>query len=123
MKRIGRVPEHGKMRKRRDHFPKQRQPLALQIGGYGRQPGQISAGARKACDKARAYGIAHGDHDAGDRIGCILHGEGSGCTGCNDHIDARGDQFRHQRREPLVVSFRPTIFNDDVPAFDITEVA
>jgi len=40
----------------------------------------------------------------------------------NDHIDACGDQLGDKRRKAIVVSFGPTVFDDDIPALDIAEI-
>src|SRR5262249_56358851 len=47
---------------------------------------------------------------------------GGGAYGHNP-VDGEPDQLGRQVREPFILPLRPTVFNDEVLAFDIAEVA
>ena len=49
--------------------------------------------------------------------------ESPGCACGDDNVHLEADQVGHQRGEPVILAFRPSIFDDDVLVFDVAEMA
>src|SRR5207302_8738304 len=73
-----------------------------------------SAGVREALDKTRANGIADGEHYEGNRRRRLLDG--------NDYIDLLGDQLANESGKAIILSFGPSILDQDVFPLDVAEV-
>ena len=83
-------------------------------------PGQVAARPGEAGDKPELYRVFGDDEDYGDRRGCRLARErGGGPSGRGDHGDPPANQFGRQRRQPIELTFRPTVLDRHVLAFDV----
>jgi hypothetical protein len=87
------------------------------------QPRDITARPRKACDEPARNRIASGSEDNGEGPGRLLGGQGGGCVSGHDDINLERNQFGRKSGEPLELSLGISIFNHDVAALDVTEVA
>jgi len=71
----------------------------------------------------RADSISYYCNDNRNR-GCgLLGGKSPRRTMRDNHINLAGNQFREQRGQPLIVSVRPAVVDDDITSFLITEIA
>jgi hypothetical protein len=71
----------------------------------------------------RADSIPHHRNDNRNR-GCgLLGGKSPRRTMRDNHINLAGNQLREKRGQPLIVSVRPAVLDDDIPSFLITEIA
>jgi hypothetical protein len=52
----------------------------------------------------------------------LLDGEGSRRASGNDYIDLLGNQLADEGGKTLILSFRPSILDQDVSSFDVAEV-
>src|SRR5512147_2548461 len=77
---------------------------------------------REALDETRANGIAGGGHDEGNRRRCLFDGEGSRRASGNDYIDLLGNQLADEGGKAIIISFGPSILDQDVFALDVAEV-
>src|SRR5262249_41813295 len=61
--------------------------------------------------------------DDGDRRGCSLGREGrDGAFGRGDHGNLSAHQFTGQRRQPIILTVRPAVFDCDVLALDMARL-
>src|SRR5580765_756752 len=84
-----------------------------------RRPRDVAAGPVKACDEA-----------IGDRVATICEYNWNGAGSClsgtrryrrskrKDHVDRTSDQFGCQRRQPVELSPRPFVIDNDVLTLD-----
>jgi hypothetical protein len=96
--------------------------LRRKLGPERRHPGDVPAGARKARDMADAYGVEMRREDDGDRRGCPSGLLGLGRRVREDDVDLHTDQLGG-RFVQLLDRVRPPEFDDEVLAFDVTEIA
>ena len=117
------IQEEGNARELRNDLPEQLESFPLEVRRNRRQSGRVSSGPSEARDETRADGIADCDHDEGNRRRSSLDGEGGWRARGDDNIDLAGDKLGNQFRKALVLAFRPSIFDDDVTALDVAELA
>ena len=120
--RAGRIPEDGDVGELGNHFPEQLQPFPFHFRRDRGQPRDVPAGPREARDEARSRRVANGHHDERNRRCRLLDGERGGCASGNDHINFQGDQFGDEGRKAFILSFRPSILDQNVLALDVAEV-
>jgi hypothetical protein len=77
---------------------------------------------RKARDETDGNGIVVCCHHDRNGRACVPGGGHPGCIG-HDDIDIERNQLFCQCEESILVSFRGAVFDSDVPAFDVTEIA
>src|SRR5207249_11545687 len=122
LERAGRVPEDGHAGEPGNHLPQQLEPLSFQVRRNPAQPCDVSAGVREALDKTRANGIADGEHYEGNRRRRLLDGEGSRRASGTEYIDRLGDQLANESGKAIILSFGPSILDQDVFPLDVAEV-
>jgi hypothetical protein len=76
----------------------------------------------KACHQSGADRIADRDHDERDGCGRLPDREGSGRSGGYDRVDVQRHEFGNERGKTLVSALSPSVFDQDVPVFDVAEV-
>jgi hypothetical protein len=87
------------------------------------EAGQISARSVEAIDETNLDWVGalheHNRDGFGRRFGC----KRTVCTlQDNDHGHLSANQFGDQRRQPIVSTLCPPVFNRDVLAFDVTDI-
>ena len=100
------------------------QALADQLGSKARQPSDIAARPREARDEPALDGIANTSEDDGDRFGGLHGRQGDACASCHENdIDLEQNQFGCKSGGALDPPLGVSIFNDNVAALDVTEIA
>src|SRR5262245_24464232 len=69
-----------------------------------------------------AYGVP-GDKYDGDGLGCRFHGQRRGGTSAEDQVRIEAHKFLRQARKAIVVTLRPPVLDDDIPALHVPELA
>src|SRR6202158_1707187 len=98
------------------------QPFWVQRGDEVGRAGDVATWPREALDEARSHGIGAGRHNNGNRRGCTLSGEGPRRAMGHEDVDLEPNQFGCQVREPIVLALGPAVVNDNVFAFEVTQV-
>jgi hypothetical protein len=104
------------------HLSEQFQTFPFQFRRQRCQSCAVSARPREACHQTGAYRIADRHHHERDR-GCrLLYCQSGRCACGYEQINLESDEFGDQGRKLLIVSFGPSIFDQDVVAFEVAEV-
>jgi hypothetical protein len=83
-----------------------------------RHTGCVTARPGKVCDEPLDYGVGRGrEHDRYRRRRGFCR-ERRRSAGCGDHRDLPAHQIGRQRRQPIIVTLCPAIFDRHVAAFD-----
>jgi len=82
--------------------------------------GGVAARPRKFGDQPLDHGVGRGREHDRDRRRRSLCRERGGSAGRGDHGDLSAHQIGRERRQPIVVTLRPAIFDRHVAAFDET---
>src|SRR5262249_11499331 len=97
--------------------------LGHQLGRDKVDACQIAARPREAGDETKPDGIVADDKDDGDRRGCSLGREGrNGDFGRGDHGNRSAHQFNGQRRQPIILTVGPAVFDCYVLALDMARL-
>ena len=122
--RVAHIPEQGRRAARRGSISRRScSPFPAQLRGYKGEPGDIGTRVGEACHEAGAHGVtAAGEHD-GDRAGRLFRREDGGVRRCDEHIHPEPDKLRREGREPCDVAVCPAVFDDEVLALHVAEVA
>jgi hypothetical protein len=83
------------------------------------KPCQIAAGAAEAGDEAGLNRLDPSAKDDGDRRGCRLGRQRGRTVTGDEYGDLPANQVRCLRRQAIVLTLYPTVFNRDVLAFNI----
>ncbi len=110
------------MRNFRIDLPEQFQSLSLQVRRNRGQSSEISTRPSEARDKTRSDGVANGRHDKRDSHHRSLDRERRGRTGRDDNVHIERDELGNEFRKSLILSFRPSVLDDDVSTLDVAEV-
>ena len=82
--------------------------------------GDVGAGPIEAGDEAQPDGIAADGKDNGNCRGRRFDREHNrSASARDDHAHLPGDQIGRQCRQSVVLTFRPTVFDRHILAFDI----
>src|SRR5262249_6973276 len=96
----------------------------VQLMPDARQPRDISAGMRQACDEPGLRWVkGGGDHDDRSGVRRLLRRLSRGTALCHDHIDVESQQCRDSVGEFRVASEGRTVLDEDVLALDIAAFA
>src|SRR6266542_1690126 len=87
-----------------------------------RQSRDIAARARKARDQSAPNRIGRGREDDWYRAGRALGGLGSGRAPGHDKSDLERQQFSCEIGKPIHLAVGRSVFDHEVPAFDIAEI-
>jgi hypothetical protein len=119
----GRIDEHGNTIGSGYQLTQEVQPLCPQLSTEKTDSCQVAARPAEAGDKTNPNRVVGDDEDDGDRRGCRLGRQRRrGTSGCDDHGDLSTNQFGRQRRQSIVLTFGPGIFNRYVLALNIAGV-
>jgi hypothetical protein len=98
-------------------FLQQFQSLRYELRGKERLASDITTQSGKAERKPLLHRIADSDKDDRNSPCCLFCRQGSTrASGCHNHIGLERDKLSSERREPIDVRTRPTIFDGDIPA-------
>jgi hypothetical protein len=112
------MQQDGDARELWNHVPEELEPLTGELGRDLRQPGDVAAGMREACDKPARDRIANGYHDDRDRPGRVLCRFRIGGDGGRDDVDLASHQVCREVGEPLAPAVRIMVLDADVLALD-----
>ncbi|HEY7221228.1 MAG TPA: hypothetical protein VH985_22845, partial [Candidatus Binatia bacterium] len=114
--------EMGNSRKFWECFLEKLQAFAGQVRKHVDDTGDVCTGLRETGDQALpdwvVAGIAHDDRN---RAGCVLGGAGGGYPNGENEINSQTDNIVGQVGI-LVVTFRESVFNEQVLSFDIAQL-
>src|SRR5438552_14843195 len=104
-------------------FLDQFEPFCIELQNKESRSRDVCFGPRETRDKTRRDGVAADRHDDRNR--------GGGLFGCAcprrpmgyDDIDVETNKLGDEFGEPIVFALRPSEFNNNVPALDITKIA
>jgi len=97
--------------------------LGLHIDSIDGRTGDVGTWPVEAYDKTFLDGIAGHDHHGGNSRGCRLGGKRRWiATAGSDQCHVPPDQIRRHRRQPIIVSVRPAIFDLDVVTLDVAGI-
>jgi hypothetical protein len=119
---IRRIDEHGHTNCLRHQLAQEVQPLCYQFGRQEVYARHVSARPGEAGDKAEPDRVLGDDECDGDRGGCGFDGKDSSCTGYGNHGDLAANQIARERRQAIVATLRPAVFDPHVLAFDIAGI-
>jgi hypothetical protein len=97
-------------------------PLADQVVGEVRQPGDIAAGSREALDEPVGDRIADGRNDDGNGGRGAFGGERRQGARRHDHIDVQPDELCRARSEPFGLAVGIPVLDHEVAPFDVAEI-
>ncbi len=86
-------------------------------------PVKLPPGRAKLATSPEPNGIAHPEGDDRDRARRVLGGDGSRRGPGEEHVDLLPDHLGHQRGQSVEVTFRPASLDDEILAFDPTQLA
>src|ERR1700730_5219420 len=98
------------------------QPFCVQVRDEVGRAGDVATWPREALDEARSHGIGAGRHNNGKRRGCTLSGGGPRRPRLHENTAPEPNQSACQVREPIVLVLGPAVVNDNVFAFEVTQV-
>src|SRR5262245_24168447 len=107
----------------RNNLLEQLETLPGQFGTKDGKPRDISPRSRKAADKTGAHRIANACHDDGNGAGRLLECAGTRSPLRHDDVDVEADQLRREAREGIEHPFCPSVLDDDILSFQVTEIA
>src|SRR5262245_27235678 len=117
-RRIYQYGDHGDFRY---HFLQHLQLLRSQFQKQHAHSRSIAARTVKAGDKASLNGVAAAVENNRNRWRCCLGGQRRRLAAVgHDHGQLTLRQFKRKRWQSIIASFRPSIFDRDVLAFDVT---
>jgi hypothetical protein len=93
------------------------------VGGEVGRPRDIAARLRKASDDPARNRIGSTNEDNGEGPGRLLGGLGADCARGNDDINLERSQFGRESGEPLGLPLGISVFDHEITALDVTEVA
>ena len=105
------------------HFLQRFEPLDDEIEHQVRRSGDIASRVRKARDNAQIDCFADVRHHNRDRLGSLFRGKGRRRPQRHDDPNLQANELIRQSPKSLRSAIGEAIFNDDVPALDITELA
>ena len=121
--RVVHVPQEGEARDRGDRLLEELQSLGTEIRAEDGIAGDVFPGLSQARDQPGPDRIADADHDDRDGGGRLLGRAGRRRTEGRDQVDRAADQRRRRRCQPVGLPFPVAIFEGDVPALLIAEIA
>src|SRR5213076_85845 len=102
---------------------KQRELLGSALDAERRCAGEIAARLVHAGDQPELHGVARDAEYYGDRRCCRLRRESrGGASEHGDHCRLAADKVRRERRQAVVMSLSPTIFDPDITTFCIADL-
>src|SRR5215472_16843940 len=123
MGEVVRIPEEGDAGDARNEFLEELHSL---VGHFRAEDGiasHVCARPRQARHESRPHGIANRDHHNRNRRGRFPGGSSCGATVADDDIDRKACEIPRDRGEPIGLPLGRPIFEDNIPAFDVTKVA
>ena len=120
---IIRIPKKGHARDAGNSLLEKLQPFCGYLRAKDGIPSDIPTRPSEALRKPGLHRIADPDHDDGDRRRRLLGCDGGWCAKCDNDGHRDADQFGYRRSKPVGLALGSSIFNGDVPAFQIAEVA
>lgn len=124
---VGRIPEDGDPRCRRDDLLEEFKPLADQIPVRVRQSRNNPSRLRQAGDHTGSDWIRMHRHDDWNRLAHFLRSlfrnSGNNATVCDNDIDLEADDLRRQLGEPFAPSSRKSFLDDDVLPRHISQLS
>src|SRR5438094_7776618 len=87
-------------------------------GEHERNARYVACWAVKARDETKGDRVAAAQEDNWNGLSCCLGCERSREKGSGNDCRSMADQVRRQRRQTIVVPFRPPVFDRDVSALD-----
>jgi hypothetical protein len=120
---VPRVPKDRDALKPRNNLAKQFQPLPAEIRDHQRGAGDIGLGMRQIGHESGSDVITNTQHDDWDRRCRSLGGDRLLGSHRHDHIDLQPDEFARESWNLLRPVAGVSVFDHEVPALDISEVA
>jgi hypothetical protein len=120
---IVRVDEYSHSSRSGQQLAQDLKPLRLYLNVQCRYAGKIGARSAQAGDKSIFDRVAAGQEDDRDSRGLRLCGQ-SGDTvtaGC-DHVHPTANQIGRQRRQPVVLTIGPAVFDRYSPILDVARL-
>lgn len=120
--------ESGRAEERDPSHPRQHSPEELQafrrlLGNKGARAGGVPAGTRQALGHAAHYRIAAIGQDDGHRGRHAHGGKRADAVVRKDGIDLERDELGRDGAHPLVAALGPAVFDDEVLALHVAQLA
>src|SRR5262249_25960931 len=117
------IPEHSYAGELGNSVLEQLQPFTRQFRGNVGLAGDVAAGSRKAISESATDRVSYRCHNDRDCRGSVFGSQGIWSNGSNDHVNLETHQLGCERGEPIVFTFRISVFNADVFSFNPSELA
>jgi hypothetical protein len=119
---VGRIPQHGHAGHLGVNLLEQLKSFLAQVLGDARQSCDVSTWPRKAVDEPGTDRISDYGHDDGNCGGRLLQSDDCWITLRNNQIHLESDQISRQIRNPIRLSLRETVLNDDILSLYVAKV-
>src|SRR5262249_4047230 len=121
--RISRIDEYGHTSRCGHQLAQELEPFRRKLSREKINTCQVAARPGETGDKAEPDRVITDGENDGDRRACRLGGEcGRRAFGRNNHGDLPANEFAGQRWQPVILTFRPAVFDRYVLALDIADL-
>ena len=114
-----RIDEHCCQRGSRNKFAQEPQSLRPQLRGEHVHPGDVAARPVEAGDQTKCDRVTAAGKDNRNLCGRRLGGNRGSTPRCDDHVHLPTNQISRERRQSIILTLGPAVFDRHVAALDV----